>query len=120
MLTDWEKDIWTRVYLSVDRRSVVNYTFDRQQATAKKFVHSLGKVEKTLFRTEVKQERKNEVHKDEVSSRVSKEPGTPSTVSAKPRRLSIVETSNEYHSDTEIDEKLFYLRLMSEKNQEVA
>jgi hypothetical protein len=50
MLTDWEKDIWTRVYIKVDRHAVVRYTFDRQQAAEQKFTQSLGMVDKTLFR----------------------------------------------------------------------
>jgi len=56
MLTDWEKDIWTRVFIKVDRHAVVNYTFDRQLANSQKFNQSLGMVDKTLFRQEDKQD----------------------------------------------------------------
>jgi hypothetical protein len=47
MLTDIEKDIWTRCFINVDRRSTVRFTFDRQLATNKKFPKSLGVIDKT-------------------------------------------------------------------------
>jgi len=68
MLTDYEeKDIWTRVYFHVNTKAVANYTFDRQQAIAKKFFYSLGTIDKTIFRTEVIATAKSEPRKIEGS-----------------------------------------------------
>lgn len=116
MLTDWEKDIWTRVYIKVDRHAVVRYTFDRQQASQQKFSQSLGMVDKTLLKQEEKQTTKKGPKEAPKLQRTKTQ--TPELPNQK-RRLSTVEPNREYCSDTEDAENFFYLRLMNEKNQEV-
>jgi hypothetical protein len=118
MLTDWEKDIWTRVFIKVDRHAVVNYTFDRQLASNQKFSQSFGMVDKTLFRQEEKQDTPKKGPKEAL---IKKEPATPQEPTANlKRRLTVtVEPNKAYFSDAEDQDKWFYLRLMNEKNQEV-
>ena len=43
-LSDWEKDIWTKVYFTVARRGVFNYTFDKNDAKKKSYELSLGEI----------------------------------------------------------------------------
>ena len=32
LLSDWEKDIWQKVYYTVAKRGIFNYTFDKNDA----------------------------------------------------------------------------------------
>jgi len=50
LLTDWQGDIWSRVYLSVKRDAIVAYTFDRKQAVDKKFPNILGQVSQSMLK----------------------------------------------------------------------
>jgi hypothetical protein len=55
MLTDWEKDIYTRVFLKVDNRATIKYTFNSQEAKDEQFKQFLkGAVSTEIKRTQVK------------------------------------------------------------------
>ena len=50
LLADWEKDIWKKVYFTVGRKAVFQYTHDRSSAQEKHYETNLGEIHSTLIK----------------------------------------------------------------------
>ena len=50
LLADWEKDVWKKIYFTVGRKAVFQYTFDRSEANQKHFTYDLGEIKNSILK----------------------------------------------------------------------
>ena len=50
-MADWEKDIWKKVYFTVGRKAVFQYTHEKSEAQDKNFENNLGEIHSTVLKT---------------------------------------------------------------------
>ena len=50
LLADWEKDIWKKIYFTVGKKAVFQYTFERQEANQKQYTYDLGEIKNSVLK----------------------------------------------------------------------
>jgi len=96
LLTDWEIDEWTRVFIKIDRSARLSYTFSLTEATEKKFSSTCGSIAKSYLKSGVPETPK--------SAKLKKSKGLSSDSSKKTRTST--SASSDYGTDT--DETTYY------------
>ena len=50
LLADWEKDVWKKIYFTVGKKAVFQYTFERSEANQKHFTYDLGEIKNSILK----------------------------------------------------------------------
>lgn len=50
LMTNWEKEVWTRIYGKVTKGPKFIYTFSREDASLQKYPHSLSGIDSVLLK----------------------------------------------------------------------
>ena len=50
-MSDWEKDVWKKVYFTVGRKAIFQYTLEKSEAQDTTFYNSLGEIHSTQLKT---------------------------------------------------------------------
>ena len=50
LMTNWEKEVWTRIYGKVTKNARFVYTFSREEASLQTYPHSLTEIHTTLLK----------------------------------------------------------------------
>lgn len=50
LMTNWEQEVWTRIYGKVTKDAKFIYTFSREEATSQKYPHALTGIASALLK----------------------------------------------------------------------
>lgn len=115
-MTNWEKEIWTRIYGKVTKNAKFIYTFSREEASLQKYPHSLNGIAAAIIKMPIP--KKPSSPKLSQKSLTLQQPDLKRVHSQVPP-MSVVPIPIEINL-TEDGSDTYLMRLVSEKGQEIA